>query len=52
MWATVELLLLAAVYAAGSYQGAQNAINSLAPKAAINAPRPINGPINGLGVGP
>jgi hypothetical protein len=57
MWATVELLLLAAVYAAGSYQGAinaQNAINAANAKNAINAANAksaINRP-NGLGVGP
>ena len=37
-------------YAAGTYTGYQNAINSLTPKAAINAPRPINA--TGLNVGP
>jgi hypothetical protein len=48
MWATVELLLLAAVYAAGSYQGAINAKN------VINAKSAINGPLmpRGLTVGP
>jgi TctA family transporter len=51
MWATVELLLLAAVYAAGSYQGSQNAINS---QKAINAKSAINRPLmpRGLNVGP
>lgn len=60
MWATVELLLLAAAYAAGSYQGAinaKNAINAANAKSAINAANAksaINRPLmpRGLNVGP
>jgi organic hydroperoxide reductase OsmC/OhrA len=48
MWAAIELILLASVYAAGCYHGAQNAINS---QNAINAPKAINA-AKGLGVGP